>query len=215
MWAAGTMALAGSLLLAADTPAMAGRVGGGVTLGDGALMLAALLWSVHILRVGRYVDPQKCFHVSHKPGNGTHVPPKRHTARFDSFNLAMRQLAATAAASALLLAGQALLSSAGIGPPPRLWPTYGGDTAAWLLLFYPAFGPWAAGTWLQYAGQGRNVTPAAATIILATDPLWTALLAWLFLGAAELHLGTFGVIGAVLILGASLVAGGGAHGVRQ
>lgn len=131
----------------------------------------------------------------------------RHTARFDAFNLAMQQLAATAAASGVLLAIQALLSTVNIASPPRVWPSYGDNLAAWLLLFYPAFGPWAVGTWLQYAGQGRRVSPAAATIILATDPLWTALLAWLFLGAAEVHLGVLGMLGASLIVLASLVAG--------
>lgn len=53
VWVAGAMALLGSLLLAADGSA-AGMLGG-ITLGDGALMLAALLWSLHILRVGRCV----------------------------------------------------------------------------------------------------------------------------------------------------------------
>lgn len=142
--------------------------------------------------------------------------PGRHTARFDAFNLALQQLTATAASSVLLLGGQALLSGVGAAPPPRLWPAYGEDSLAWLLLFYPALGPWAAGTWLQYAGQGQNVSPAAATIILATDPLWTALLAWLFLGPADLYLGTMGLMGAGLILLASLLAGsGGAHGGRR
>lgn len=112
----------------------------------------------------------------------------------------------------MLLAAQAVLCAGGLAPAPRLWPSYGDNLLAWLLLMYPAIGPWAAGTWLQYAGQGRDVSAASATIILATDPLWTALLAWLFLGAAEVQLGgVLGVLGAALILLASVVAGGQQH----
>lgn len=54
VWVAGAMALFGSVLLAADAPSVVGRVGA-ITLGDGALIAAALLWSIHILRVGRCV----------------------------------------------------------------------------------------------------------------------------------------------------------------
>lgn len=185
MWVAGALALLGSLLLAADSATSATASLAGLQGGDAALMLAALLWSIHIVRVG-------C-----------------HTARFPPLPLAIAQLAATAAASCVLLIVQWVVAISRSLPTPILYPSFASHSApvlAWLLLFYPAFGPWAGGTWLQYEGQSRKVGAGATSIILATDPLWTALFAWLLLGAAEQQLGGYGLVGAVCILAASLLA---------
>lgn len=86
-------------------------------------------------------------------------------------------------------------------PLLELWP---GCTSplAWGILIFSAVGPGALGdVWMQRASD--SVSAATATVILATEPLFAAVLAGVVLGE---RLGTCGILGGCLIVGAALCA---------
>jgi DME family drug/metabolite transporter len=77
------------------------------------------------------------------------------------------------------------------------WP---GSPLAWLLLVYLGVVPTALAYTLFFHGM-RQVTATVASIVSLLEPLTATVLAWLVFGE---RLGTWGLLGAVLLLGALL-----------
>lgn len=150
--------------------------------GDGLIVVAALLWALQTLRLGR------------------------HAPRFPVIPLVALELGTMALLSCLWLAVELAAGSSRGVAPAALWPGYR-NLLAWGVMIYPALGPWGLGTALQVKAQNR-VSPSQTQILYATDAVWAALFAGI-LGAAETTLGTAGWIGAACILAAAILSARG------
>ncbi|GAB4814293.1 hypothetical protein N2152v2_001339 [Parachlorella kessleri] len=185
VWAGCGLALAGTLLIAADGAqgAAAGGVAEGLLVGgDTAILTAALFYSLATVRTPGYAKPLPTLDL--------------------------------AAGKSLALAGAALLSllvvAAGTArqgqPLSGLWEGWA-DPAAWAVLAYLAAGPGVLGSYLQVRGL-RDVPPGEAQVIFSTTPLWAAAFSWLLLGGEQL--GGLTWAGGASIVVAGLLASTGA-----
>ena len=93
-----------------------------------------------------------------------------------------------------------------LSPPgalsPSAWAAGGGGAAALALLAYSALGPGAAADVIQQRAQAR-VPAAEANVLLASEPMWTAVLSF---AALSERLGAHEALGGALIVGAALFA---------
>ena len=179
VWLGSLAALVGGLFIGID--GNDGASGGGLNLasGDILIILAALVWSIQTVRVGK-------------------VAPN-----FRPLQLAKLQLATMSLLSTAWFAKDAIATVSQGSSLDSMW---GGHNQLlnWGVLLIPAVGPWSVGVALQLKGQS-TVPASVAMLIFATDPVWAILYAGL-LGGNEQHLGNFGVIGAGCILSASIIA---------
>ena len=185
VWIGSLAALAGGVFIGADGSSGAdGSAGLSLASGDILLIIAAVVWSIQTVRVGK-------------------VAPN-----FKPLQLAKRQLATMALLSTAWFAKDAV---AAVNQGSSLESLWGGYNQAlnWGVLLIPAVGPWSVGVALQMKGQS-TVPASVAMLIFATDPVWAILYAGL-LGGNEQHLGTFGLIGAGCILSASVIASFGGN----
>lgn len=181
VWLGCIAAFAGGILISADGSSSQADSSSFLNLaaGDIYIIIAALLWSVQTIRMGK------------------------HAPNFKPIELAKFQLATMSLFSALWLAKDAVSASSSGTGLDLLW---GGHSQLlnWGVLLIPAVGPWSIGVALQAKGQS-SVSSSLAMIILATDPLWAILFAG-FVGGNEQHLGPLGWAGAAAVLSASLIA---------
>lgn len=190
-WLAAGAAALGVALLALDGGAAAAAAAGGISVGDALALGAALGYSLFILRLSEY------------------------GARGLSTDM-------TQACKCVVMAGMYALwvlvdcSRTGLSTPIEalrsLWPgaalPFGASataTACWAALLYSAVVPGALADVLQARGQ-RTVPAAEAQVLLAAEPLWTALLGVLLLGETCSPAGWMG--GAVIVAAVATASGG-------
>lgn len=181
-WAGSVIALAGTMLIAADKAAAdAGAAGGAaawISGGDAAILCAALFYSLATVRLSSYarlVTPVKL-----------------------------------AAAKSLVLGSAAVLTAGATvwsmqGDVEQLWPGWNSPGAGvpWAVLAWSAVGPGALAAFLHARGQA--IVPAAeAQVIFSSTPLWSAAAAWVMLGGEPVSEKTW--VGGLAIVVAGLVA---------
>ncbi|EFN58928.1 hypothetical protein CHLNCDRAFT_50471 [Chlorella variabilis] len=190
VWGACGLALAGTLLVTADeagaTAAASGWGAAGLQLGgDGAILAAALFYSLGVVRITGYAQSLS--------------PSEIATSK--SFVLGGLALASLVAATG---------SAAAQGLPAQsLWGGVGSDPLMWAALLWSGLGPGALASYLHArastaaAGQ-KHVTPAEASVVFSSKPLWAAGLAWLLLGGEEL--GPLTWVGGATLMSAGLLS---------
>lgn len=189
-WAAAAAATAGVALLAFDGGASEAlsQWPPALTSGDGEALLAALAYSCYVLRLGDL---------------GAAGLSSELTQGIKCVFIAVIYLAwaGTEAGSAIADGAQGV-----DGLAAALWPGVGaaGVGATWAALIYSGAVPGAAADVAQARGQAR-VSASEAQLLLASEPLWTALL-----GAAVLNerLKPQDAAGAALIVAAIAVSSG-------
>lgn len=190
-WAAAAAATAGVALLAFDggaSEAMMSQWPPALTSGDGEAILAALAYSCYVLRLGDLSAA----------GLSSEL-----TQGIKCVFIAVIYLAWAGAEAGSALADGAQGAD---GLAAALWPGVGaaGVGATWAALVYSGAVPGAAADVAQARGQAR-VSASEAQLLLASEPLWTALL-----GAAVLNerLKPQDAAGAALIVTAIAVSSG-------
>ena len=188
-WLAAAAAALGVALLALDGGAAAAAAGG-LSVGDALALGAALGYSLFILRLSEY------------------------GARGLSTDMTQ---ACKCVVMAAMYALWVLVDCSRAGLPTvdalrALWPgaalPFGASataTACWAALLYSAVVPGALADVLQARGQ-RTVPAAEAQVLLAAEPLWTALLGVLLLGETCSPAGWAG--GAVIVAAVATASGG-------
>ena len=182
-WAGAACAACGAALLAADGMVggdVASAVGIGLSGGDAAALGAALAYSVYVYRLSEL---------------GAQGAASDLTQALKCV-LQAGAYAAWAAADVALLqqsSGPELLSFTDAAQ--QLWPGVASG-AAWAALAYSALVPGALADVLQARAQAR-VSAAEASVLLAAEPLWTALLGAACLGE---RMGARGWAGGALLL---------------
>jgi drug/metabolite transporter (DMT)-like permease len=192
-WAGAFAAAAGVALLASDGGGAAAAAAAGplASLGDAAALGAALTYSLYVFRMSDFGAR----------GLSTDLTQALKCAALAGLyclwaGVDLAGAMAAAPGSAGLSAGAAAAS---------LWPGVA-CAAAWAALAYSAVVPGALADIAQARGQA-SVPAAEAQVLLAAEPLWTALL-----GAALLHerMSPTGWAGAALVVAALGVASGAA-----
>ena len=182
VWLGSLAALAGGVFIGLDGSSSQ-AAGGGQALslasGDIILIVAAVVWSIQTVRVGKLAP------------------------NFRPLTLAKLQVASMALLSTAWFAKDAVATVSQGSSLDSMWGGYN-QALNWGVLLIPAIGPWSVGVALQLKGQS-SVPASVAMLIFATDPVWAILYAGL-LGGNEQHLGSFGLIGAGCILSASVIA---------
>lgn len=181
VWLGCLAAFTGGILITADSSSSQTEASQllDISVGDACIILAAVLWSVQTVRMGK------------------------HAPKFRAIPLAKFQLATMALFSTAWLATDAFTTTSQGSSLDALWGGYS-NALNWGVLLIPAIGPWSIGVALQAKGQS-TVPSSLAMIIFATDPLWAILFAGL-IGGNEQHLGSLGWVGAGCILSASVIA---------
>ena len=189
-WVAAATAVAGVALLAGDAGTLS------FSPGDAEALGAALAYSAYVLRLDAGWTA-----AGEAEGDGDEKP-SREAMQGVKCSLMLLMYTAWAASDAITAASttgaHGLQELASV-----MWPG-AASSAAWAVLIYSGAVPGALADVAQARGQAR-VGPAEAQILLASEPLWTALL-----GAAALgeRLSGRDAAGAVLILGAVGVSSG-------
>ena len=191
-WAAAATAAVGVALLAGDAGTLS------FSAGDAEALGAALAYSAYVLRLGAGWKTASGEDGGEGEGNG----PSREAMQGVKCALMLILYLAWAGSDALTAS-----SATGAHSPQELaavlWPG-AASGAAWAVLIYSGAVPGALADVAQARGQAR-VGAAEAQILLASEPLWTALL-----GAAALgeRLSGRDAAGAALIVGAVGVSSG-------
>lgn len=184
-WAGAACAACGAALLAADgmtSGDVASAVGIGLSGGDAAALGAALAYSVYVYRLSELGA----------------------AGAASDLTQALKCVLQAGAYAAWAAADVALLQQSSIGGPEllsfteaaqQLWPGVASG-AAWAALAYSALVPGALADVLQARAQAR-VSAAEASVLLAAEPLWTALLGAACLGE---RMGARGWAGGALLL---------------
>lgn len=180
VWGGCVAALGGGILLGASNGNESGDVLLGVAPGDLALLGAAIMWSVQTVRLGKY------------------------TRSFPPLALAAAQMTSMAVLSDIWLATDILDAVQSGAPAISIWEDCR-QPLSWLVMLWPAVGPWGLGTALQIVGQS-SISASQTQVLLASDPLWAALFARP-LGGGEGDLGPLGWPGGGLIVAGAVVAG--------
>lgn len=184
VWIGSLAALAGGVFISLDGSGGDAASGLNLTSGDILIIIAAVVWSVQTVRVGKLAP------------------------NFKPIMLAKLQLATMSLLSTAWFAKDVIAAANQGQSLDSLWGGYN-QPLNWGVLLIPAIGPWSAGVVLQLKGQS-TVPASVAMLIFATDPVWAILYAG-FLGGNEQHLGSFGLIGAGCILSASIIASFGSR----
>lgn len=151
-------------------------------VGDLLIVCAAVLWS------------------------GVMVRQSRHASCFPATDLAAAKLTVMACMSFLWLISDALYKVATHQSVLSMWAGFR-NPIAWLVLLWPAIGPWSTAEIAQIEAQSR-ISASHGQIILAIDPLISVAFAGL-VNKAEQHLGVRGWFGGALLVVACLVASQG------
>ena len=151
-------------------------------VGDLLIVCAAVLWS------------------------GVMVRQSRHASCFPATDLAAAKLTVMAFMSFLWLISDALYKVATHQSVLSIWAGFR-NPVAWLVLLWPAVGPWSTAEIAQIEAQSR-ISASHGQIILAVDPLISVAFAGL-VNKAEQHLGVRGWFGGALLVVACLVASQG------
>lgn len=189
MWVGAVLGFTGSVLISTDpvdnapAPAEGGEYISHVSIiGDLLIVCAAILWS------------------------GVMVRQSRHASCFAATDLAAAKLSVMACMSFLWL-GADVVYKVSIGQPVvSIWAGWQ-NPVAWLVLLWPAIGPWSTAEIAQIEAQSR-ISASHGQIILAIDPLISVAFAGL-VNKAEQHLGIRGWFGGSLLVIACLVASRG------
>ena len=189
MWMGAVLGFTGSVLIStdpvdsasapADTDSYISHVS---ILGDLLIVCAAVLWS------------------------GVMVRQSRHAACFPATDLAAAKLSVMACMSFLWLFADVLYKIAIGKAVVSIWAGWQ-NPVAWLVLLWPAIGPWSTAEIAQIEAQSR-ISASHGQIILAIDPLISVAFAGL-VNKAEQHLGIRGWFGGALLVIACLVASRG------
>ena len=192
-WAGAALAAGGACLLALDGGGM-GMAGGALRGGDAAALGAAAAYAIYIYRLselgaaGAATDLTQALKCLLQAGA---------YAAWAAADVAVLQAASPADAAAPSFAAAAA----------QLWPG-AASGAAWAALAYSALVPGALADVLQARGQAK-VSAAEASVLLAAEPLWTALLGAACLGERMGHAGWAGAALLLASLGLTSQAGGG------
>ena len=192
MWAGAVVGLLGGILLTTDPAKAAADVDSEhspaqlALLGDLIIVLAAGLWSMVMVR------------------------QSKHAPNFKAIHLGTAKLSVMAILSALWLVADILSQLAHGRPASAVWPGYG-HAVLWLVLLWPAIGPWTTGEITQIEAQAR-ISASHGQIILAMDPLISIGFAALASAAgdfdsSEQHLGPRGWVGGCILMFACCIAG--------
>ena len=189
MWVGAVLGFTGSVLISTDpvdsAPAPAGDdsyISHVSIVGDLLIVCAAILWS------------------------GVMVRQSRHAACFPATDLAAAKLTVMACMSFLWLLADVLYKVSISKPIVSIWAGFR-NPIAWLVLLWPAVGPWSTAEIAQIEAQSR-ISASHGQIILAIDPLISVAFAGL-VNTAEQHLGVRGWFGGSLLVIACLVASRG------
>lgn len=189
MWVGAVLGFTGSVLISTDpvdnalAPADSDTYHSHVSiLGDLLIVCAAVLWS------------------------GVMVRQSRHAACFPATDLAAAKLTVMACLSVVWLLAD-VVYKVSIGKPVlSIWAGFR-NPVAWLVLLWPAVGPWSTAEIAQIEAQSR-ISASHGQIILAIDPLISVAFAGL-VNKAEQHLGIRGWFGGAMLVTACLVASRG------
>ena len=182
-WAGAACAACGAALLAADGMGggdVATAVGIGLSGGDAAALGAALAYSVYVYRLSEL---------------GAQGAASDLTQALKCVLQAGAYAAWAAADVALLQQSSGPEMTSFTEAAQQLWPGVASG-AAWAALAYSALVPGALADVLQARAQAR-VSAAEASVLLAAEPLWTALLGAACLGE---RMGARGWAGGALLL---------------
>eukprot|EP00466_Bigelowiella_natans_P011070 jgi/Bigna1/145737/aug1.103_g20445 len=175
MWIGASIAMAGVSLLGMTGAFTAAAAG--FNIGDILCLAGAVSWSLYICRMGAIM-------------NRGLSPIVLQTFK----TITLMFLYALWAFVALKTSGLSLLAA---------WPGYK-NLSQWLLIAFSAIGPGALADWAQSVGQ-KTVSSSEANIILCSEPLFSALLAFVML---QERIAGPGLVGAGMIFVAALVASG-------
>ena len=189
MWAGAVLGFTGSVLISTDPVDPANQSPDSDTyishvsiLGDLLIICAAVLWSAVMVR------------------------QSRHASCFPATDLAAAKLTVMAGMSFLWLLSDVIYKVAIGQSVLSIWAGWH-NPVAWLILLWPAIGPWSTAEIAQIEAQSR-ISASHGQIILAIDPLISVAFAGL-VNKAEQHLGVRGWFGGALLVIACLVASRG------
>lgn len=189
MWAGAVLGFTGSVLISTDPVDPANQSPDSDTyishvsiLGDLLIICAAVLWSAVMVR------------------------QSRHASCFPATDLAAAKLTVMAGMSLLWLLSDVIYKVAIGQSVLSIWAGWH-NPVAWLILLWPAIGPWSTAEIAQIEAQSR-ISASHGQIILAIDPLISVAFAGL-VNKAEQHLGVRGWFGGALLVIACLVASRG------
>ena len=188
MWGGAVLGFTGSVLISTDPvdnlplPDDDTYTSHVSVVGDLLIVCAAVLWS------------------------GVMVRQSRHASCFPATDLAAAKLTVMACMSFLWLISDALYKVATHQSVLLIWAGFR-NPVAWLVLLWPAIGPWSTAEIAQIEAQSR-ISASHGQIILAIDPLISVAFAGL-VNKAEQHLGLRGWFGGALLVVACLVASQG------
>lgn len=189
MWGGAALGFAGSVLISTDpvdTSAPATQSDTYIShvsiVGDLLIVCAAVLWS------------------------GVMVRQSRHAVNFSATDLVAVKLTVMACLSFVWLITD-IVHKVAIGKGAiSVWAGFQ-NPVAWLVLLWPAVGPWSTAEIAQVEAQSR-ISASHGQIILAIDPLLSVAFAGL-VNPAEQHLGIRGWFGGGMLVLACLVASQG------
>lgn len=188
MWGGAVLGFTGSVLISTDPvdnvplPDDDTYISHVSIVGDLLIVCAAVLWS------------------------GVMVRQSRHASCFPATDLAAAKLSVMACMSFLWLASDAVYKVSTHQSVRSIWAGFR-NPVAWLVLLWPALGPWSTAEIAQIEAQSR-ISASHGQIILAIDPLISVAFAGL-VNKAEQHLGVRGWFGGALLVLACLVASQG------
>ena len=190
-WASSFIALISTLLVAFDKMDVAAisasefdfrSIVTGASLGDVTTLGAALAYSLSTVRIPIYAQ------------------------RVRPLNLAFGKSVALAVTTSAALAFQVATTSGPDGPAAALgtlWPACCAQPMVWGIIVWSALGPGAFSAYLHVKGQSM-VSPTDAQVVFATAPLWSAIIAGVFLPGEVM--GPMAWAGGAGLLFAALVA---------
>ncbi|KAL3139556.1 hypothetical protein ABBQ38_003876 [Trebouxia sp. C0009 RCD-2024] len=188
MWGGAVLGFTGSVLISTDPvdnvpqPDDDTYISHVSIVGDLLIVCAAVLWS------------------------GVMVRQSRHASCFPATDLAAAKLSVMACMSMLWLVSDAVYKVSTHQSVRSIWAGFR-NPVAWLVLLWPALGPWSTAEIAQIEAQSR-ISASHGQIILAIDPLISVAFAGL-VNKAEQHLGVRGWFGGALLVLACLVASQG------
>ena len=188
MWGGAVLGFTGSVLISTDPvdnvplPDDDKYISHVSIVGDLLIICAAVLWS------------------------GVMVRQSRHASSFPATDLAAAKLTVMACMSILWLLSDAIYKVSTHQSVVSIWAGFR-NPVAWLVLLWPALGPWSTAEIAQIEAQSR-ISASHGQIILAIDPLISVAFAGL-VNKAEQHLGVRGWFGGALLVVACLVASQG------
>ena len=189
MWGGAVLGFTGSVLISTDPvdttvpdTQSSTYISHVSVVGDVLIVIAAVLWSCVMVR------------------------QSRHAAFFSATDLVAVKLSVMAFLSFIWL-GADIIHNVWIGKSAfSVWAGFC-DPIAWLVLLWPAVGPWSTAEIAQVEAQSR-ISASHGQIILAIDPLLSVAFAGL-VNPAEQHLGPRGWFGGAMLVIACVVASQG------